>query len=407
MSIHKSKGLEFPVVFLSSTGKQFNLMDLNKSILLHQEMGIGVKYIDYEKQIQYDTLSKAAIRNKVFIETLAEEMRILYVALTRAKEKLIITKDYEKLIDKMIQQIEQYPKQDNKINHILLKKYKKYLDWILLVYLYEKENIKDYVELNIYNKTELLNKLVKQDKEEVDVIKLLEENKVEQEKLEKIEKIMQEEYRYKNSISIPNKTTVTELKQLNNKVIRKEASFDLPKFMKNEVQETLTGAQKGTVLHLCMQKLEIGREYNIKEIKELINDLKEREIITKLEAESVNINAILKFTKSKIWEELKNAKEIHREESFYMTIPAKEIYNKELDEKIVVQGIIDLYYINSNNELVLLDYKTDYVENGEEELIQKYKNQLQLYKKALEKSLNKKVDKIYIYSTYLGKEIEI
>ena len=410
MSIHKSKGLEFPVVFLSSTGKQFNLMDLNKSILLHQEMGIGVKYIDYEKQIQYDTLSKAAIRNKVFIETLSEEMRILYVALTRAKEKLIITgieKDYDKLLEKMIQQIEQYPKQDNKINHILLKKYKRYLDWILLVYLYEKENIKEYTELNIYNKTELLNKLVKQDKEEVDVIKLLEEKKFEQGKLDKIEKIMEEEYKYKNSISIPNKTTVTELKQLNNKVIRKEVSFDIPKFMKNEVQETLTGAQKGTVLHLCMQKLEIGKEYNIEEIKELINNLKEREIITKLEVESVNINAILKFTKSKIWEELKNAKEIHREESFYMTIPAKEIYNKELDEKIVVQGIIDLYYINSNNELVLLDYKTDYVENGEEELIKKYNNQLQLYKKALESSLNKKVDKVYIYSTYLGKEIKI
>ena len=85
MSIHKSKGLEFPVVFLASTGKQFNLMDLNQNILLHQELGIGVKYIDYEKQVQYDTLSKAAIRNKTLTETLAEEMRILYVALTRAK----------------------------------------------------------------------------------------------------------------------------------------------------------------------------------------------------------------------------------------------------------------------------------------------------------------------------------
>ena len=91
MSIHKSKGLEFPVVFLSSTGKQFNLMDLNDSVLLHQEMGIGVKYIDYDKQIQYDTLSKASLRSKMLIETLSEEMRILYVALTRAKEKLIIT----------------------------------------------------------------------------------------------------------------------------------------------------------------------------------------------------------------------------------------------------------------------------------------------------------------------------
>lgn len=410
MSIHKSKGLEFPVVFLSSTGKQFNLMDLNKSILLHQEIGIGVKYIDYEKQIQYDTLSKAAVKNKILVETLSEEMRILYVALTRAKEKLIITgieKNYDKLLEKMNQQIEQYPKQENKINSILLKKYKKYLDWILLVYLYEEENIKDFTELKVYNKAELLKKLVKQDKEEVDIIKILKNSDVEQEKLDKIGKIIEQKYKYKDSISIPNKTTVTELKELSNKKIRKNVNFDAPKFIKNNMQERLTGAQKGTVLHLCMQKLEIGREYNLKDVKELINSLKEKEIITKLEAENVNINAILKFTKSKIWKELKSAKEIHREEPFYMTIPAKEIYNKELEEKILVQGIIDLYYINSNNELVLLDYKTDYIENDEKELIQKYSNQLKLYKKALESALNRKVDKIYIYSTYLGKEIEI
>ncbi len=410
MSIHKSKGLEFPVVFLSSTGKQFNLIDLNKSILLHQEMGIGVKYIDYEKQIQYDTLSKAAIKNKILIETLSEEMRILYVALTRAKEKLIITgieKNYDKLLEKMNQQLEQYPKQENKINPILLKKYKKYLDWILLVYLYEKENIKNFTELKLYNKAELLKELVKQDKEEIDIVEILENRKVEQEKLDKIGKIIEKKYKYEKSSLIPNKTTVTELKELSNKAIRKNVSFDSPKFIKNNMKERLTGAQKGTVLHLCMQKLEIDKEYNFEEVKRLINSLKEKEIITKLEAENVNINSILKFTKSKIWEDLKNAKEIHKEEPFYMTIPAKEIYNKELEEKILIQGIIDLYYINSNNELVLLDYKTDYIEKDEKELIQKYSNQLKLYKKALESALNKKVDKIYIYSTYLGKEIEI
>ena len=132
MSIHKSKGLEFPVVFLSSLGKQFNLMDLNQNILLHQQMGIGVKYIDYEKQVQYDTLSKAAIRNKIFTETLSEEMRILYVALTRAKEKLFITaikKNYPKEIEKMKSQILRYDKNNGKINPILLKKYKKFIDW--------------------------------------------------------------------------------------------------------------------------------------------------------------------------------------------------------------------------------------------------------------------------------------
>lgn len=432
MSIHKSKGLEFPVVFLSSTGKQFNLMDLNESILLHQEMGIGVKYIDYEKQIQYDTLSKAAIRNKILTETLSEEMRILYVALTRAKEKLFITgiqKDYDKIKEKMMGQIEQYPLNDeNKINPILLKKYKKYLDWIMLVYMYEKENITDIAELHIHNKSELLKLLEKSNDEYIDIIGLLDNHNLNElsakfKNIEDIQNVIENKYKFEASIAIPTKTSVTRLKELaneNNRVRRTAESFlneedskssydkfEIPKFMKNDKQEKLTGARKGTLLHLCMQKLEIGKDYELSDIKELVNNLKDREIITQLEAENININAILKFTKSNIWEELKNAKEVHREEPFYMTIPAKEIYKKDVEEEILVQGIIDLYYIDINDNLVLLDYKTDYLENGEEELIQKYDNQLQLYKKALEDALNRKVDKLYIYSTYLGKEIKI
>ena len=139
MSIHKSKGLEFPVVILAQTGKQFNLMDLNESILLHQDLGIGVKYKDDELQVQYDTLTKEAIKNKMKVETLSEEMRILYVALTRAKEKLIITgriREYEKTLVKMQEQVKQYPSENGKIEYILVKKYKKYLDWLMLVYLY-------------------------------------------------------------------------------------------------------------------------------------------------------------------------------------------------------------------------------------------------------------------------------
>ena len=170
MSIHKSKGLEFPVVFLANTGKQFNLMDLNKNILLHQELGIGVKYINYDKQVQYDTLSKSAIKSKVFTETLSEEMRILYVALTRAKEKLYITgtmNDYEKEIEKMKIQVERYSKNGNKINQILIKKYKKYLDWINLVYLYEKGNTKDLIEYNVLEKEEIIKKCKRIEQEEI------------------------------------------------------------------------------------------------------------------------------------------------------------------------------------------------------------------------------------------------
>ena len=446
MSIHKSKGLEFPVVFLSATGKQFNLMDLNQNILLHQELGIGVKYIDYERQVQYDTLTKEAIRNKIFTETLSEEMRILYVALTRAREKLYITglkKDYQKEIEKMQNQVNRYHKTNDKINYVLVKKYKKYLDWILLVYLYEKENVNQVLKLNVLNKQELMKSFSKPKEEIVDIKSMLEDVPIQKEEVKKLNRILEYTYTHKLATTIPTMTSVTKIKQmkaekkakLTDENVKEEKiknqkdtnlqlqnnsenklennsetviTFNKPKFLRKDEAETLTGAQKGTLVHLCMQRLNEKIEYNLENIKELIKDLVKREIITELEAQNINPYKILEFTKSNIWKEMKTAKKVYKERPFFINIPAKEIYEEELEEEILVQGIIDLYYINNEDQIVLVDYKTDYVEKGKEkELIEKYISQLELYKKALEESLRKKVDKVYIYSVYLGKEIEI
>lgn len=443
MSIHKSKGLEFPVVFLANTGKQFNLMDLNKNILLHQELGIGVKYINYDKQVQYDTLSKSAIKSKVFTETLSEEMRILYVALTRAKEKLYITgtmNDYEKEIEKMKIQVERYSKNGNKINQILIKKYKKYLDWINLVYLYEKGNTKDLIEYNVLEKEEIIKKCKRIEQEEIDVVKMLEEHKKDKEEIKKIEEILNFEYKHKLAITIPTMSSVTQIKQMQDNIKgskvgkedREEATeklnksnllkenkagkehkeetavtFDKPKFLKEDKEDKLTNAEKGTLVHLCMQHLNEKVEYNLEKIKELVEELERKEIITSKEKENINLYKILEFTKSNIWKEMKKAKKVYKERPFFINIPAKEIYKEEIEEKILIQGIIDLYYINENDEIILVDYKTDYVERGkEQELIEKYKKQLELYCKAIEEANKKQVSRIYIYSVYLGREIE-
>lgn len=443
MSIHKSKGLEFPIVFLCNTGKQFNLMDLNKNILLHQELGIGVKYINYDKQVQYDTLSKSAIRSKVFTETLSEEMRILYVALTRAKEKLYITgtmNDYEKEIEKMKIQVERYSKNGNKINQILIKKYKKYLDWINLVYLYEKGNTKDLIEYNVLEKEEIIKKCKRIEQEEIDVVKMLEEHKKDKEEIKKIEEILNFEYKHKLATTIPTMSSVTQIKQmqdnikgskvgkedkeeatekLNKSNLLKEnkagkehkeetaVTFDKPKFLKEDKEDKLTNAEKGTLVHLCMQHLNEKVEYNLEKIKELVEELERKEIITPKEKENINLYKILEFTKSNIWKEMKKAKKVYKERPFFINIPAKEIYKEEIEEKILIQGIIDLYYINENDEIILVDYKTDYVERGkEQELIEKYKKQLELYCKAIEEANKKQVSRIYIYSVYLGREIE-
>ena len=419
MSIHKSKGLEFPIVFLSNIGKQFNLNDLKEDILFHQEMGIGVKYINYDMQIKYDTLTKASVKDKILLETLSEEMRILYVALTRAKEKLYITgvvRDFEKELENIKVKVEKYKKENNKVNPILIRKAKRYLDWILLVYQYEKKECADKVELNIYKKKELLKKLIKLDKEEIDVIKEIEKKNKNNEKIEEINKILN--YKYPNQIDtiIPTKTSVTALKELKNKNINemeemideRNISFNTPKFLNENKEENITASRKGTLIHLCMQRLNEKEEYDIGKIESLISDLEAKKIITSKEKEAINPIKILQFTKTNIWKELKSAKKVEKEKPFYINIKAKDIYEEKTDENILVQGIIDLYYINKDGDLNLVDYKTDYVEKGKEnELINKYKNQLKLYKKALEDVYKKEIKNVYIYSVYLDKQIKI
>ncbi len=217
MSIHKSKGLEFPVVFLSGTGKQFNMQDLNNKILLHPEIGIGVKYIDYDRQIEYDTLSKQAMRNQIMLETLSEEMRVLYVALTRAKEKLIIT-GYS-TADKQKGLHEMYDKY-NDLNSILLKKCKTYLDWIELVYMYNENVMKELAEINVSEKRDVLKICGDAEKEKVEsnvekIISKIERADIAADKEEKnsIIRTLEYEYKYKNATTIPTKTSVTEIKK--------------------------------------------------------------------------------------------------------------------------------------------------------------------------------------------------
>lgn len=356
-------------------------------------------------------MSKAAIRNKTLIETLSEEMRILYVALTRAKEKLIVTgikKDYEKEREKILLQIERYQKQGQKINPILLKKYIKYIDWILLVYFYERKEIESFAELRNYTTKQILDFCKAPETQDVDIIQIMNKQAhydYDKSEIEKISNILNTKYTYELSTKIPTKSSVTKIKQGANQE-KVEISFPVPKFLGKEENIKLTGAQKGTLLHLCMQKLDESKDYDLDAVKKLINNLVELEIITQKEAENINPMSVLKFTQSRIWESMKHAKEVQREKPFYMTIPAKDVYQEEVLEDILVQGMIDLYYINKDDELILVDYKTDFVQT-EEELIHKYKKQLELYKKALEEALNRQVNHMFIYSTFLGKELEV
>lgn len=411
MTIHKSKGLEFPVVILAGVGKQFNFRDLNGKILLDQDLGMGPQYIDSDRYIEFKTLAKKALAIKEKNEAISEEMRILYVALTRAKEKLIIVgrqKDVNKKMSEKQKLLEIYSTiDDNKINPYLLQKYKTYLDWLELIYLKEGvANTKNLFTVNI-NKKEKTSVKIENEVEDISK-KIIEEsnkNNDEQEK-EKIKEILNWQYKHQSIEGIPTKTSVSKLKE------KKEQEIQItqePKFINEEAKTKLTGAQKGTLIHLCLQKMKETEEYNLEKITELIEELKDKEIITEIEVQNIDKEKLLEYTNSQLWTELKQAKEIHKEHPFYINIKASRIYNqinKEDDEDILVQGVIDLFFIDKDDKLILVDYKTDYVQN-ENELVEEYKGQLDLYKEALEQSLNKKVDKMCIYSVYLNKLIEI
>lgn len=401
MSIHKSKGLEFPIAIISRANKKFNQKDLTDTILMHQDIGIGMQYVNYDRQIEYTTAAKEAIKLKIKEESIAEEMRILYVALTRAKEKLIITgveNDLEKSLEQKRELLENYEKENGKINHLLLKKDLSYLGWLELVYLNHK-NIEEYMQLNKVLRKDILKE---EEKKEEKQIKTIFED---EEELEKISKILNWEYQYKDMTSIQSKMSVTKIKELKNKEISKQEPAETkPKFI--EEKKKLTSAEKGTLIHLILQKLDFSKKYTKQEIEKFIESLYEKQIINKLQKESIDSEKIYKIVTSKFFENIQTAKQVYKETPFYTYINTKEIYNTENEENILVQGIIDLYYITKDDEIALVDYKTDYVEN-EEELIEKYKIQLEIYKKALEEALNKKVKETYIYSIGLNKAIKL
>ena len=446
MSIHKSKGLEFPIVFLSSTGKKFNMQDLNTPILIHQDIGFGPQFIDAESKVEYPSLAKEAIRIKAKEETISEEMRVLYVALTRAKEKLIITgmsKDIEKSFKDKNKQLEMHQQKNvfkeskelEKLSPNLVGKYTSYLDWLELVYEYNKDNnIDNIIKLNIYNKRDLIAEISNEDNEEISMMKKVKEEIQEKEKQMSSEKEKKHKkdildklkwrYAHTRESKIPTKTSVTKLKELeaetaqldiddlvdiartrNNKAEERNQKHTMlsakPRFM--EKIQKLNSAQKGTLMHLCVQLLDEKKEYNLEKIKEFIQDLKNRNIISEIEAKNVNEQMLFRYTKSELWNELKLAKEIHKEEPFYINIDANTIFDDaEEGETILVQGIIDLYYIDKEGKLILVDYKTDYVPDGDiSKLEEKYKVQLDLYKKALEDALGRKVDKAMIWALNL------
>lgn len=437
MSIHKSKGLEFPVVFTSGFGKQFNLMDLNKSILYHDDLGFGPDYVDLEKRNSYSTLAKEAIKKKILFETLSEEMRILYVAFTRAKEKLIVTgatRDLEKSISRWMS-----ASLDEEIvpaSEVL--KGKSYLDWIGMAICKHRdgEKLREYIGANnsllvndfstwkvkMWSKSDLA-----VDKDEVAVDETDEDDLFINSYVNYIDKEIRRrlgyEYRYSLAGELPSNVSVSDLKRslyeheddsILTVNIFKDKEVLKPRFLQEK--KGLSASERGTAVHFIMQKLDLDRVSTREEIIDQIEEMKSYSLLSEEEVKAVDRINFLGFFKSNLGKRMiyayKEGKLLKRELPFYTEISSINVDNTlpekvYKNEKVRLQGIIDCIF-EEEDEIVLLDYKTDYVVEGmEEEAIDKYRVQLKYYKDAVEKITGKKVKESYLYLFGLSKEVII
>lgn len=449
MSIHKSKGLEFPIVFLANTNKKFNFRADDSNLVLHQKLGFGAVVYDMDKKTSFNSIIKKKIEKFKKNEQIAEEMRLLYVAMTRAKEKLIITgrvKDYENLKEEISSGIDE---RGNISNYKILK-INNYLDWILssidnlsvygksLNCLGREENFlgnEDLkFQLNVNTKKEEFIEY-QRIKEEVKTNEIISDNDSLEIKKEMrtvkefLEDRFNKEYVYKNVLNKPSSITVSEIKKMiqeedeekHQKYYKENFVLKTPSFIhQGEEKVGFNSAEKGTIFHLAMQLLDFSKfdaediSKIREEIKSQINSFVEKNIMSLDEIETININWIVKFIQSDIFKEIYIANKfgkLFKEKAIDYNIKLKNLFkdeNIEEDEKIMVVGIIDLFFENENGEIILLDYKTDYVtKENLEEIKARYKVQLDLYKSAIEDISGKKVAKKGLYLFGINEFVEI
>lgn len=401
MSIHKSKGLEFPVVIFCGIGKQFDKRDLNKNVIFHPEIGYGPKYIDLLKNITYQNGVRSAVRIKKDLELISEEMRILYVALTRAKERLILIGASKKL-DNIINRYAVLKSNKRKIERFKAEEALTYLEWFVAALINHPDGgpLRDrtdeqinYCEdksrwkINIYESAE---ELLNQMKEENTVSETDEISDISE-----VVKNASWEYPFIFDVSVPSKISVTELKR---KIYEENEENCVYLYNNNTIKDKdeLTSAQKGTAMHTVMEKLDFSAVKSIDDIKNKVMEIFKSGALSMQEAESIDVHKIMSFVNSDSCKMLNSADSVCKEVMFAININAAEV-NKDYsgDAEVMLQGIIDCVAI-TDDEIYILDYKTDKVKNIEE-IISKYKIQLDLYAKAAEIIYKKPVTKKILY----------
>lgn len=438
MSIHKSKGLEFPIVFVSQMAKQFNEMDLRADILLHEDYGLGPNYIDTELRIRRKTVMRMALALDSRKAMLGEELRVLYVALTRAKDKCIMTG----CVENMEETLKKLPLTD----YAGIYMAHSYLQWILMAlsshevlslwlkqagcyvgrerdrkpsceaafsfFCFRKESIKRMMELQSVERN--------LDYKELEQKAFM----IPEEQAEVLHSHIVRQYPYLNATTQVGKYSVSQLKaaymedaQSVQPFSVQEPSFQreeplMPEFMKEASEESakLTGAVRGTYIHKFMELYDFGKGADEEEYSRVLKELVARGM--KGLSEVFSFDMVKQFFACSLAQEMVDAQRQNRlfkEAQFVVGFPANEVLDEAHcigmeEETILVQGIIDAYYEQDDGTLVIMDYKTDRI-TVLEELKERYRLQMKYYKKTLEQITGKNVCRVMLYSFYKQEEL--
>lgn len=375
MSIHKSKGLEFPIVILPQMCKKFNFLDLYSEFVLHKDLGIGVKFVDWQKRYQMKSFLQMAIKSVLKREIIAEEMRILYVAMTRAVDQLHLISMKSNL---NVSSLGTYEIQN-------AKSYSNWLDMTL-----EDDNI--YFKKTNYSSSEI-NLQNNKEKESTKFKEKLVEKNV------NINIDLHMKYDFIKSTKIPSKWTVSSIKSeydsLEELRYKEEEIQKRPKYLKNSEK---TSAERGTQIHLIMENLDFKNIFKKEDVLCQIKKMIEENIFEIDLIKKEDIKKIENFIESSIFKRMRKSNLLYKEWAFILKLKSSEILKEEISDDFVhIQGMIDACFLE-DDEWVLIDYKSDFfLENQKKEVLNRYKKQIDFYKIALEKITKKKVKEKYIY----------
>lgn len=437
MTVHASKGLEFPVVFVPGLGKMFNESSSQGKIVLHKELGIGITVIDVENKAEYPSIIQQAVKYQIKKEAFAEEMRILYVAFTRAKEKLILigsSKDLEK-------RTEQWAELSSCIEGVFPRSIvagaRSYLDWLGLALARHCDNpLQVFKDLNswvsspivdesrwkifYYNNPQVLNTIIQGQKHLDDTPE--DGSEKTSELIKEINRFLN--WHYPSDVNQIAKTSVTELKQKylwsidnhNARLIFAKTIFPRPKFL--EEKYSLSRAEKGTAIHTLLQHLPLSnwrdnwKKWNYQQqlsaTEQLLMNLQRKQILSEQQVESISVDSVIALLNSNLGDYMFNCDEIKREVPFVLTL-----FPQNAVQPVLVQGVIDVILINhkdKDRKAKIIDYKTEFISEAStlgSVLKKRYGLQMALYGLAVERLLRIKEIDYIIYALQYNKEVQL